>query len=122
MVLVPHTENMSEQNKIECANVKRLFERERERSGMTQATLARMVKKSPKTISAVVNGRMRVTVELGNAFAKVFGVPLVSILPWTATINTDNNFADVIADLEQLTEENRKVALRMIRNLLDSQE
>lgn len=119
---MPHSENMTSENLEECARVKALFDQQKRLIGMTHKTLGKMVGKSDKTISAIVNGRMRVTIDMGRKFAKVFGVPLSEILPWTAVLSGDSEMSDVIDDLQDLNAENREIARRMIRNLLDSQE
>ncbi|WP_299076731.1 helix-turn-helix transcriptional regulator [uncultured Paraglaciecola sp.] len=119
---MPHTVKMSPENIAEYRNVRELFENEKRRSGMTHATLGKMIGKSPKTVSAIVNARMRVTIDMGRKLARVFGVPLVQILPWTANLTADGDYADIIDDLQDLDEENQKIVRRMIRNLLDSQD
>lgn len=86
--------------------------------------VAKMIGRSPKLISAIVNHRTRVTIDVARGLAKVFGVPVTQILPWTETLSDDQattEFHAVIEDLKDLTPENRAIALRMIRNLADSQ-
>ncbi len=109
----------------ECENVKKLFLQEKARSGMTHAILGKMIGKSPKLISAIVNNRTKVTIDVGRRLAKVFNVPLTEILPWTEEIGLDQGSVEhwaIIEDLQALSPENRVVAIRMIRNLLESQE
>jgi DNA-binding XRE family transcriptional regulator len=119
---VPHTHIMTPDNLIECANVRKLFHEHRCKAGMTQAVLAKMVGRSPKTISAIVNARMRVTIDMGRKLAQIFGVPLVEILPWTASLTVDGDYADIIDDLQDLSDENQRFVRRMVRSLLESQE
>jgi len=119
---MPHTTNITDENLQECAAVKKLFEIEKARTGLTQVQLGEMIGKTDKSVSAIVNGKMRVTLDLGRKLAKVFGVPLAEILPWTSTLATDGKIADVIDDLQDLSDENLMVARRMVRNLLDTQE
>lgn len=115
---------LTPENIAECKVVRSLLFKEKDRSGMTHATLAKMIGKSPKLISAIVNCRTRVTIDVARSLAKVFGVPLSEILPWTETLGPDKDtaaFSTVIEDLRDLTPENREIAIRMIKNLIDSQ-
>ena len=119
---MPHTANLSDENIQECRNVARLLKEENRKTGMTHQILGKMIGRSPKSISAIVNERMRVTVPVARSMAKVFGVPVTEILPWAATLSADNAFADVIDDLRELNSENQQIVRRMVRNLIDSQE
>lgn len=116
-----HATKMAAENLVECENVKRLFLREKERVGMTHETLGKMIGKSNKTISAIVNGKTRVTVPVARKLAKVFGVPVVDILPWVSELDSDVSKMDLMEDFQNLTDENKEVARRMVRSLLDSQ-
>lgn len=119
---MPHTESMTKENREECARVNELFLAEKSRTKMTHKVLGKLIGKSDKTVSAIVNGRMRITIDVGRKLAKVFGVPLAEILPWTASLTGDSEMSDVIDDLQDLDPGNREIARRLIRNLLDSQE
>ena len=115
---------LTPENIKECEEVRRLLAIEKARTGMTQATLAKMVGRSPKLITAIVNYRTRVTPDIGLKLARVFNVPLTQILPWTKKLREDSlerEFSAMIDDFQALNPENREIALRMIRNLLDSQ-
>lgn len=119
---MPHTTKMSKSDLESCLAVKKLFDRESSRTGMTQIVLARMIGKSPKTISAMLNGNMRVTLPVAKKLAKVFSVPITDILPWLAEVLGDAESFDIIADVQDLNDENLEVIRRMIRNLLETQE
>ena len=116
-----HETKMTPELLAECENVKRLFRVEKDRVGMTQRELAKMIGKSYKTVSAIIRGRTRVTVPVARELAKVFGVPVSDILPWVSELSADSDRIDFIEDFQNLSDENQLVALRMIRNLLDSQ-
>jgi len=113
---------MSETDLETCRIVKRLFDEERNRSGLTQLMLSKMIGKSPQTVSAILNKKMPVTLKVAQSLSKVFDVPVTEILPSLAGIVDDPENFDIIADAQNLTAENRAVLRRMIRNLLDSQE
>ena len=119
---MPHSTALTKENLAECANVKRLLSVEKHRIGMTHRTLGKMIGKSDKTISAIVNGRMRVTVPVARKLAKVFGVPLADILPWTADLaDSTGEMAEFIEHYRDLDLTNRKLLERMMLNLLESQ-
>lgn len=119
---MPHTTKMSKTDLEACEAVRKLFEAEAARTGMTQIVLGKMIKKSPKTVSAMMKGKMRVTLPVAKQLAKVFSVPITDILPWLAEVLGDAESFDIIADVQDLNEENLQVIRRMVRNLIDSQE
>ena len=119
---MPHTTVLTKDNLEECRRVKELYESDKGRLKLTHAQLGKMIGRSPKTVSAIINGKMKVTLEVGRRLSKVFGVPLSDILPWTAALNGDSRISDIVEDISELDEENLSHARRMIRNLLDSQE
>lgn len=119
---MPHTTNLSEEDKDACRRVRNLFEAEKSRSKLKHDDVGKMIGRSGKTISAIVNGDMRVTVPVARKLAKVFKVPVTEILPWVAELQSDTEVTEFIADVKDLTPENLEVAHRLVRNLLDSQE
>lgn len=119
---MPHTTKMTDEDRDACTRVRKLFMAEKSRSKTTYDDVGRMIGKSGKTVSAIVNADMRVTVPVARKLAKVFDVPVSDILPWVAELQSDAQVSDFIADVKDLTPENQEVARRLVRNLLDSQE
>lgn len=119
---MPNKANLSEDQLVECLNVRKLLAHHKETYGMTQHTLGKLIGRNSRTVSAIVNGRIPVTTHIAKKIAKVFEVPLSEILPWAADLESNNAHSEFIEDLNELSHENRAVVLRMIRKLLESQE
>lgn len=119
---MPHSEKLTGEEIESCAEVARIFAEHRSRYGLTQVALARMIKKSPKTVSAIMTARMRINVDMGIALAKALEVPLVQILPKLSELDASSPQSEIMGDLGELTPENREMARKMVRRLLDSQE
>lgn len=119
---MPHTVKLTSENIAECEAVARLLKEANEKTGMTQPELGKMIGKSAKTISGIVNKRMRVTVPVARKLAKAFGVPVTEILPWVAELSVESAYSDIIEDYQELSDENQAIVRRTIRNLIDSQE
>ena len=119
---MPHRTKMTPENLEECRRVRELILAEKARSKITYKDVGKMIDKSEKTVAAIVTGRLKVSLEVGQSLSKVFGVPLAEILPWTALLGANSEASHLLADLQDLTPENLLVAKRLIRNLADSQE
>ena len=119
---MPHTKKLTKEDLETCQAVARLLSEHKARYGLSQIALGKMIKRSPKTISAIVNGRMSVTLDVGMALAKAFDVPVTEIMPKLSAINSSSGHSEIIDDIEDLSPENREMARRMVRRLLDSQE
>lgn len=119
---MPHTVKLTDENRKECQAVARLFREASQKTGMTQPELGKLIGKSGKSISSIINERMRVTVPVARGLAKAFGVPVTEILPWLEELGSQGQYADIIDDYQDLNPGNQAIVRRTIRNLIDSQE
>lgn len=119
---MPHSDNLTKQDIASCKVVAELLAQKKAQTGMNQKVLAKMAKTSDKTISAIVNARMRVPVELAIRLAEALEVHPGKILPALANIKPIDDHSDFVTMIDRLDQENLEVARRMVRKLLDSQE
>ena len=112
---------MTPENIEECKRAREIFMREKERSGLTYKVLGKMIGTSEQAVSAVMNAHMKISISMGIKLANAFGVDVEEILPWTAEIAKTGGDSDLTIQFEQLNDENREIALRLVRNLLASQ-
>lgn len=119
---MPHSDNLTRQDVESCKVVARLLAEKKSQTGMTQKTLAKIVKTSDKTISAIVNARMRVPMDMAIKIADALDAHPGEILPELANISPLNDNSEILELIQRLDQENFLTARRMIRKLLDSQE
>lgn len=119
---MPHSTKLSNEDKAACRELAKLLRQRKDLDGMTHKDLGKLIGMSDKSVSAMVNGRMRISINTGRRLSRIFNVPLTQILPWTAEIAEESyKLINVIELYRQLDDPSQDIAEQMIQMLLAKQ-